>query len=553
MSLRPSPPPSVPDDTQRVARAACPRGSLLLSLRNELGPIFDDQRFAALFPALGQPAEAPWRLALVTLLQFMEGLSDRQAAEAVRGRIDWKYLLALSLTDPGFDSSVLCEFRARLIAGRAEHLLFDAVLEVAVARKLVRAGGRQRTDSTHVLAAVRALNRITCVREAMRHALEVLAIVAPDWLRAHAPSPWAERYTRPTTASRLPRSEAKRAEHARVIGEDGHALLAAALAAEAPEWLRAVPAVETLRRVWVQQFYLCGEDVHWRSAKEGIPPAALFIGSPHDLDAHYARKGTTSWVGYKAHLTESCDEGCPRIITHVQTSAAPAADAEVTLPTQAALVRKGLAPGQHLVDTGYLDAGILVETRQRFAIDLIGPVRRDLRWQAKAATGFASEAFTVDWEERRVTCPQGAHSASWTEAIDNRSTPVIKVKFARKACGGCACRAACAGPQARRRLMTLRRKDQYMALSEARQRQQGPAFLALYSLRAGVEATLSQATRGFGLRRARYGGSAKVALQHLATAAAINLVRLVRWIGGIPLATTRRSHFAGLVASDALA
>ena len=109
------------------------------------------------------------------------------------------------------------------------------------------------------------------------------------------------------------------------------------------------------------------------------------------------------------------------------------------------------------------------------------------------------------------------------------------------------------GAATQARLMTLRRKDQYMALSEARQRQQSPAFLALYSLRAGVEATLSQATRGFGLRRARYGGSAKVALQHLATAAAINLVRLVRWIGGIPLATTRRSHFAGLVASDALA
>ena len=235
MSLRPSSPPSVPDDTRRVARAAFPRGSLLVSLRDELGSIFDDQRFAPLFPALGQPAEAPWRLALVTLLQFMEGLSDRQAAEAVRSRIDWKYLLALPLTDPGFDSSVLCEFRARLIAGGAEHLLFDAVLEIAVARKLVRAGGRQRTDSTHVLAAVRALNRIACVREAMRHALETLAIVAPDWLLAHAPPSWAERYTRPTVAGRLPRSEAKRAEHARVIGEDGHALLAAIFAVEAPD------------------------------------------------------------------------------------------------------------------------------------------------------------------------------------------------------------------------------------------------------------------------------------------------------------------------------
>ena len=124
----------------------------------------------------------------------MEGLPDRQAADAVRSRIDWKYLLALPLTDPGFDSTVLCEFRARLVAGGAAHHLFDAVLEIAVARKLVRAKRRQRTDSTHVLAAVRALNRVACVRETMRHALEGLAIVAPDWLSAHAPHAWAERY-----------------------------------------------------------------------------------------------------------------------------------------------------------------------------------------------------------------------------------------------------------------------------------------------------------------------------------------------------------------------
>ena len=258
----------------------------------------------------------------MTLLQFMEGLSDRQAAEAVRGRIDWKYVLALPLIDPGFDSTVLCEFRARPIAGKAEQVLFDAVLEIAVARKLVRAGGRQRTDSTHVLAAVRALNRVARVREAMRHALEALAIVAPAWLLTHALSSWAERYARHTLAGRLPRSEAKRAEYARIIGEDGHALLAAALATDAPAWLRAVPAIETLRRIWVQQFYLCGEDVRRRSAQEGIPPAVRFIGSPYDPDAHYARKGTTSWVGYKAHLTETCDAGYPRTITHVRTSAA---------------------------------------------------------------------------------------------------------------------------------------------------------------------------------------------------------------------------------------
>jgi len=159
MSLRPEVSPAIPEETVRVARASFPKGSRYTRLRDELGAVFDDARFAGLFPARGRPAEAPWRLALVTLFQLAEGLPDRQAAEAVRGRIDWKYALALPLTDPGFDSTVLSEFRSRLVEGRAEQGLLDAVLALARERNLLSGGGRQRTDSTHVLAAVRALNR----------------------------------------------------------------------------------------------------------------------------------------------------------------------------------------------------------------------------------------------------------------------------------------------------------------------------------------------------------------------------------------------------------
>jgi transposase len=116
---------------------------------------------------------------------------------------------------------------------------------------------------------------------------------------------------------------------------------------------------------------------------------------------------------------------------------------------------KDYFPAQHPVDTGCIDAGLLIETRRRFAVDLIGPVRHDRRWQARTGTGFSAEAFQVDWERRRVICPRGAESASWTPAIDNWATAVIKVKFSRHACGACANREACAGPKAGR-LMTLR-------------------------------------------------------------------------------------------------
>src|SRR3954466_3375038 len=186
MSLHPQSIGPVPEDTARVARAAFPRGNPCLRLRDELGTLFSDQDFASLFPTRGQPAEAPWRLMLVSLLQYAENLSDRQAAEAVRSRIDWKYLLGLELTDPGFDSTVLSEFRSRLVAGSAEDKILHTLLEKCRERKWLTARGRQRTASTHVLGAIRALNRLECVGETLRHALNSLAVVPPDWRKENS-------------------------------------------------------------------------------------------------------------------------------------------------------------------------------------------------------------------------------------------------------------------------------------------------------------------------------------------------------------------------------
>src|SRR5918995_5329 len=171
MSLhRPRLPPSVPDETARVARAAFPKGNPYLTLRDALGPVFADKDFADPHPERGRPACPPWRLALVTVLQFREQLSDRQAAEAVRARIDWKYLLSLELSDAGFDFSVLSEFRARLVKGGAEELVFEKLLAWSQAAGLVKARGKQRTDSTHVVAAIRLLNRVELVGETLRAA-----------------------------------------------------------------------------------------------------------------------------------------------------------------------------------------------------------------------------------------------------------------------------------------------------------------------------------------------------------------------------------------------
>lgn len=204
MSLKPHPIQSVPEETARVAHAAFPHGTPYLTFRDELGPIFQDEDFTALFPTCAQPGLPPWRLALVTLMQFRENLADRQAAEAVRAGIDWKYLLGLELSDPGFDFPVLSEFRDRLLAGRAEALLLDILLERCRALGLLKARGQQRTDATHVLAAIRVLNRLELVAETLRAALNDLATIAPTWLQNIVPPEWYKRYAKRSGKMVLP-------------------------------------------------------------------------------------------------------------------------------------------------------------------------------------------------------------------------------------------------------------------------------------------------------------------------------------------------------------
>jgi transposase len=214
MSLKPAPILPIPEETVRVARRAFPKGSMAIRLRDEFGSLYQDQDFQALFPSHGQSGLAPWRLALVTVLQFLENLSDCQAAEAVRARIDWKYALGLELTNPGFHFSVLTEFRARLIAGGAEQFLLDRMLEQFQQRGLVKARGKQRTDSTHVLAAVHSLSLLELVGETLRATLNDLATVAPEWLRTVAQPEWFERYVHRVEEYRLPKAKPAREAYA---------------------------------------------------------------------------------------------------------------------------------------------------------------------------------------------------------------------------------------------------------------------------------------------------------------------------------------------------
>ena len=245
--MQPHPWPEVPASTAKIARRAFRKGALAMRARDELGAWYQDEAFRATYGTRGAPGISPAQLAMVTVLQFTENLTDRQAADAVRGRLDWKYCLGLELDDEGFDFSVLSEFRSRLVAGAMEMAL-----------------------------------------------LEALAAAAPGWLAGVIDRSWQEVYGQRIDGFRLPDSKAKRADLAVQYGRDGYHLLRQVHGPGAPGWVRDLPAVQALRRVWIQQFCLdvteSGEKVIWRGDEQGLPPARSRLVSPYDLDVRYAEK-----------------------------------------------------------------------------------------------------------------------------------------------------------------------------------------------------------------------------------------------------------------------
>jgi transposase len=554
MSLQPRRLPEVPADTAGAARAAFPRGSLAIRIRDELGEVWSDQRFQSLYGVRGKPGISPAQLMIVLVLAMTENLTDRQAGDMVRRAIDWKYALGLGLADPGFDFTVLSEFRARLITGSMETEALDVLLARLVELGLVKAGGRARSDSTHVLARLRSLNRLELAGESIRAALEALAAAAPAWLTGVIDEQWAGVYGSRIDDLRLPPSEAKRAALAREYGRDGYRLLEAVYAAGAPVWLRELPAVGALRRIWVQQYYRVidadGEKVIRRESEQGLPPGRSKLVSPYDLDARYSEKRGTGWTGYKAHVTETCTTaaeddpdtgrpGTPNLITHVATTAATVADAAMTEPIHDSLAAKDLLPGEHVVDAGYTSADLLLAARAR-GVTLLGPLLADTSPQARSG-GYTTAAFTIDWQARRVCCPQGATSIHWNPCTQ-RGAEAIVVKFNTTTCQACPAKPRCTSSTRSGRQLSLRPQPVHEAVEQARAQQSSDQWHTDYKIRAGVEGTIRQTTHVTGIRRARYLGLPKTTLEHNLAAAAINFIRYDAWRTGNPLDRTRTTH-----------
>ena len=376
---------------------------------------------------------------------------------------------------------MLPEFRGKVADAGLEQVVLDALLEKLAASGLVKAGGKQRTDSTHVVAAVAALNRLELAGESVRAAVEALAAAHPGWLAQRiCVADWTRRYGAPMTSWRPPASQAKRDELAIAYAKDGYALLEAIYDPASPAWLRELPAIDVLRRVLVQNYTRTitgSKEVIKRREKEpegdGLPPGHARIASPYVLDARWGVKREEFWLGYKLHVTETCDDapacscrpgadgaragadgrehdtGCaqlafPNLITHVATTDATVTDNQMTTVIHDDLAGKDLAPGRHYTDSRYLSAAVVVSALTTWGIALIGPLLADTSAQARAGKGYARADFTIDYDGKTVTCPQGKTSASWTPCTQ-RGKAAIVATFSAADCGPVRC-ADCVPP-----------------------------------------------------------------------------------------------------------
>jgi transposase len=302
------------------------------------------------------------------------------------------------------------------------------------------------------------------------------------------PPEWADRYQNRWEEYRLPKIEQERLKLGEQVAQDGYFLFSAICADEPMRWLRSIPAVETLRCVWLQNFYQENDCIHWRRSGN-IPPAAQYIRSPFDTQARFSVKRGASWVGYKVHLTETCDADSPHLITHVITTAATDQDNSVVNELHHALAEKDLTPSEHLMDQGYSDSHELLQAREQYDIELVMPMRTDHAWQ-KTTGGYDWRQFHIDWDAQQVTCPQGKTSGSWVLRRDKKGYPRYEVMFNASDCSPCLARALCTKSKRHRRKLTFRPQIEQTILDQTRAYQQTDEFQERYATRAGIEGTI---------------------------------------------------------------
>jgi transposase len=509
---------ALPSDTAALGRELLADDDPYRVLGEQLADVVRDEDFAALYAPVGREAISPALLALVTLFQFLEDLPDRAAARAVVVRLDWKYALHLPLRYGGFDHSVLCYFRQRVLGGGQEALLFEAVLERLKALGFVKPRGKQRTDSLAVLGAVQQLSALETVSEALRLAVRALERADAGWAARALPASFRERHARTRPDYRL--SEAARQTALLEAGQDGFWLLDCL--ATAPGGLGDLEAVRTLRALWAQRYERAAGQV---TVQARAVACTERIVTPHDPGVRAGQKRGQGWVGDKVHVTETAEPGAPRFLTDLATASAPSGDVGALPGIRARLARRDLLPAEHYVDAGYVSGQQLAASRAS-GVELRGPPLADT-----SPNGFKLADFGLDRAAKRATCPAGQTATKWVERTERDGSQAVHIQFPAAACQACPLRARCTDSKGGRSL-TL--SEHYEVLQARRAEARTATFRAAMRARPGIEATLSELVRVHGLRRHRYRGDAKRHFEHLLKGAACNLKRLTRALAARP-------------------
>jgi transposase len=511
----------MPQDLALLGPALLPADSPYRLIGEHLYAQYDNAAFADLYHAEGKPAIQPVDLLFVLAFQGLEQLGDRAAADALRLRLDWKYALHLPLDYPGFDFSVLSDFRDRLLAHAAGARLFDQLLQQLRGLGLLKRRGRQRTDSLAILTQVRQLTRLELVVETLRLAVRALLAAQPSWLRATVPPTWEELYGTRCVAERL--SDAERARLQAETGQDGQWLLARVAEPSAPDGVATLPEVLTLQSVWSQQFELREQQIVFRDLR-GYDGASQ-IQTPHDVEARWSKKGSSSWVGDKLQVSETDDADLPHLITDIALTSSVEGDTTALAAIAERQAARDVLPAQRYVDQAYV-SGATLEASAARGEDLIGPASTaDPSPQARMADGLRQDHFQIDLVRLVATCPAGA-IATGREGQDG----TLRFEYERSRCAGCALRPRCCTGKEGRRLTV---SPGHAAVVAARARQETEAFKTAYRAhRGGVEGCLSALVRGQGIRKNRYIGRAKNHLRALFVGVAVNLRRAANWLAG---------------------
>ena len=514
MSLKETFPEEIPPKTREIVEGMLPDDSICRLLGEKGGDILDQVPLAAMYSYTGRGGINPVLLCFVLILQYMEKLPDRSAAEMARMRMDWKYALRQELDWQGFDYSSLCNFRKRLHAHGKEYLIFEQVLTYLRESGYIKSK-RQRTDATHVLAAVERLSRLELVWETLRLALGALINADAKWVIAQLPPAFVSFYSQKHADYRLSKAQAEQAM--RDAGQDGFWLLSKIERQDEAAW-QALAEIELLRQVLEQQFERGDDEDGGTSveAKADSEVSSDVVTSPHEPSVRFSRKGKdTAWRGYKLQVTETVD-GVP-FITDIGIHGALEADSLALGEIQQRLAQRDLLPQNQYVDQAYCNGRTLEQSAKKGT-----NLRGFIGIYSRKPVGFRLQDFYVNLEKRVALCPAGK-----TATVFNPSSqPDVAwhVRFGKQ-CQDCRFKRLCTSEKRGR---SLEISPYHEHLTKRRREQKDRSFVREMNARARIESTICELVRKHGMRQSRYRGQHKLQLQATIAATAVNLKRLAR-------------------------